>query len=465
MTPLKLLQKNIDFVVLGTVLAIPGVVLLPLVLAYFLIIAPDSTEAESSAESAPTIPVSDYAAAIATVNAAPVRTAAPPSISGAGADPVSVANGYTPEMVSAGQSGYLSVCTACHGTDAKGISGLGKTLIDSEFLHGLTDQEALAFVIKGRDIWDPANTTGVQMPARGGNPGLTDNDILNIISYIRVISGNPGMGPGSAVAAAGGGSTSSPVDATPVATTDPNAPSPSDQWVPPALVPTGDTASGDTGTTPAVNEDGPAMYESYCGDPLNTPVCEFLQTSLADGSLTEEQVTDLIANGTPLFDNPYPVTISQRGGMLMMSDDDVTALVSELKVKAGVAATPTETAPTEASGSDTTTPAAGDAEAEQGRDGATLYAAFCEADDTGKAICEYLLAEITAGNLDDDQLFQLLTLGTPLFDNPYPVTIPQRGGALILSDIDATNLINALKEKAGVEVGAAMQPPPFITAM
>ncbi len=460
MTPLKLLQKNIDFVVLGTVLAIPGVVLLPLVLAYFLIIAPDSTEAESNAENAPTIPVSDYAAAIATVNAAPVRTAAPPSISGAGSDPVSVANGYTPDMVSAGQSGYLGVCTACHGTDAKGISGLGKDLINSEFLHGLTDQEALAFVTVGRDIWDPANTTGVQMPARGGNPGLSDNDILNILAYIRVISGNPGMGPGSAVAAAGGGSTSNPVDATPVATTDPNAPSPSDTWVPPALVPTGDTAAGDT-TTPAVNENGPAMYASYCGDPLNTPVCEFLQTSLADGTLTEEQVTDLIANGTPLFDNPYPVTVSQRGGMLMMSDDDVAALVSELKVKAGVAEAPTETAPAEG---DTTAPAGGDVAEDQGRDGETLYAAFCEADDAGKTICEYLLQEIAAGNLDDAKLFELLTLGTPAFDNPYPITIPQRGGALILSDIDATNLINALKEKAGVEVGAAMQPPPFITA-
>ncbi|MBZ0320950.1 MAG: cytochrome c [Anaerolineae bacterium] len=463
MTPLKLLQKNIDFVVLGTVLAIPGVVLLPLVLAYFLIIAPDDGEASSEAENAPTLAVSNYAAAIATVNAAPVRTAAPPSISGAGSDPVSAANGYTPDMISVGQSSYLAVCTACHGTDARGISGLGKDLITSEFVHTMTDQELLAFIIKGRDIWDPANTTGVQMPARGGNPGLTDNDILNIVAYLRVVSGNPGAGVGTTVASTGGGdtgTTSNPVDATPVATTDPNAPSPSDEWVPPALVPTlpSDTGS-DTGTTAATNENGPAVYAEYCGDPLNTPACEFLQTSLADGTLTEDQVTDLLINGTSPFDNPYPVTISQRGGMLMMSDDDVAALVSELKVQAGVAETPAAT------DGETTTPSDGESEISQGRDGETLYAAFCEADDTGKAICEYLLAEIAAGNLDDDQLFELLTLGTPLFDNPYPVTIPQRGGNLILSDIDVTNLINTLKEKAGVEVGAAMQPPPFITVM
>lgn len=462
MTPLKLLQKNIDFVVLGTVLAIPGVVLLPLVLAYFLIIAPDNGETESDAENAPTIAVSDYAAAIATLNAAPVRTAAPPSISGAGSDPVSAANGYTPEMVSAGQADYLAVCTACHGTDAKGIAGLGKDLINSEFVHTLTDQELLAFVIKGRDMWDPANTTGIQMPARGGNPALTDEDILNIIAYLRVISGNPGAGSGGAVASAGGGetgTTSNPVDATPVATTDPNAPSPSDEWVPPALVPTlAPSTGGDTPTTAATNENGPAVYAEYCGDPLNTPACEFLQTSLADGTLTEDQVTDLLINGTSPFDNPYPVTISQRGGMLMMSDDDVAALVSELKVQAGVAETPSETEPAGDTGG-------GDTETAQGRDGEVLYAAFCEADDTGKAICEWLLAEIAAGNLDDDKLFELLTLGTPLFDNPYPVTIPQRGGNLILSDIDVTNLINTLKEKAGVEVGAAMQPPPFITVM
>lgn len=79
-------------------------------------------------------------------------------------------------------------CSACHGLDAHGLPNLGKNLVESEFVHSLTDQDFLNFVKTGRPIWDPLNTTGVDMPARGGNPTLTDDQILEIIAYIRSIS-------------------------------------------------------------------------------------------------------------------------------------------------------------------------------------------------------------------------------------------------------------------------------------
>ncbi len=93
-----------------------------------------------------------------------------------------------PAKVSAGENSYQSICSACHGFNARGIPGLGKTLIDSEFVDSLTDQELVDFIIVGRQVTDPLNTTGVMMPARGGNPSLTDENLMNIVVYIRSLN-------------------------------------------------------------------------------------------------------------------------------------------------------------------------------------------------------------------------------------------------------------------------------------
>ena len=87
----------------------------------------------------------------------------------------------------AGQTKYQSTCSACHGPDAKGIQGLGKDLTVSEFAKGLPDAELILFVTTGRDPTDPANTTGIQMPPRGGNPALTDQDLADIVVYVRTL--------------------------------------------------------------------------------------------------------------------------------------------------------------------------------------------------------------------------------------------------------------------------------------
>src|SRR5262249_44827512 len=90
--------------------------------------------------------------------------------------------------------------------------GLGKPLIGSKFVNGLTDDQLLAFLQKGRDITDPLNTTGVMMPARGGNPSFTDDKLVEIIAYIRSLNA------GSEAASSTAPTAASPTSSAPVAT-------------------------------------------------------------------------------------------------------------------------------------------------------------------------------------------------------------------------------------------------------
>jgi mono/diheme cytochrome c family protein len=93
-----------------------------------------------------------------------------------------------PAMIAKGEHTFQSVCAACHGFSAQGIAGLGKPLVNSAFVDDLSDDDLAAFIIKGREVSDPANTTGVPMPARGGNPGLSDDDMRNVVAYIRSLN-------------------------------------------------------------------------------------------------------------------------------------------------------------------------------------------------------------------------------------------------------------------------------------
>ena len=87
----------------------------------------------------------------------------------------------------AGESLYQGTCSACHGPDAKGLPALGKDLTTSEFAQNSSDQELLDFVKVGRPVDHPENTQGIDMPPKGGNPALSDEDILNIIAYLRTL--------------------------------------------------------------------------------------------------------------------------------------------------------------------------------------------------------------------------------------------------------------------------------------
>ncbi len=89
-----------------------------------------------------------------------------------------------------GQEVFATTCAACHGPKGEGVQGLGKDMTVSQFIADQTDAQLLEFIKKGRDTSDPLNTTGVAMPPKGGNPALTDEQLVDIIAYIRSIHKN-----------------------------------------------------------------------------------------------------------------------------------------------------------------------------------------------------------------------------------------------------------------------------------
>ena len=84
-----------------------------------------------------------------------------------------------------GQQKFAATCASCHGPDGKGMPNLGKDLTVSQFVKDNSDAEMVAFLLVGRPASDPLNTVGVDMPPKGGNPALTDQDLLDIVSYVR----------------------------------------------------------------------------------------------------------------------------------------------------------------------------------------------------------------------------------------------------------------------------------------
>lgn len=84
-----------------------------------------------------------------------------------------------------GAAVYQSTCAACHGADLTGIDGLGKPLAPSEYVTDHTEEELAAFIAVGRPAGDPDNTQGVDMPPKGGNPSLTDQDLRDVSAYLK----------------------------------------------------------------------------------------------------------------------------------------------------------------------------------------------------------------------------------------------------------------------------------------
>lgn len=79
----------------------------------------------------------------------------------------------------------FTVCAACHGQDGEGVEGLGKELRGNEFIAGMSDEEAVEFLKVGRPSGHELNTTGIDMPPKGGNPALSDEDLYDIVAYVR----------------------------------------------------------------------------------------------------------------------------------------------------------------------------------------------------------------------------------------------------------------------------------------
>jgi disulfide bond formation protein DsbB len=83
---------------------------------------------------------------------------------------------------------FVGTCSSCHGAEATGIPGLGKDLTTSEWVGQQTDAQLVEFLATGRPATHELNTTGVDMPPKGGNPALTDQDLTDIVAYLRSIN-------------------------------------------------------------------------------------------------------------------------------------------------------------------------------------------------------------------------------------------------------------------------------------
>lgn len=92
---------------------------------------------------------------------------------------------YSPDLIAQGQQVFSRQCSACHGQNAQGVPNLGLPLVDSQFINERTDAELVEFITTGRVPSDPQSQTGITMPGKGGNPALTNTEILAVIAYLR----------------------------------------------------------------------------------------------------------------------------------------------------------------------------------------------------------------------------------------------------------------------------------------
>jgi mono/diheme cytochrome c family protein len=105
---------------------------------------------------------------------------------GGSSGPPRVGPNASPEVV-LGQELVDQSCTACHGKDYTGVSGLGTSFVDNAYIQGHTDAELAAFIKEGRLNDAPDNISGIAMPPYGGNPRLTDDDLAAIAAFLRTL--------------------------------------------------------------------------------------------------------------------------------------------------------------------------------------------------------------------------------------------------------------------------------------
>jgi mono/diheme cytochrome c family protein len=260
------------------------------------------------------------------------------------AAPAAAVASYSPEQIALGQQVFSTTCSACHGMDARGVPGLGKNLLESAFVHGLSDDALLQFIIVGRDAFHPDNTTGNAMPARGGNPMVTDAQLMAVVAYLRSQSG---MGPvgdappsGEAVAQAVG-ETHTPVPPTAEPTDSPTQAAPANEpgtAVPAAAVSIA-SAPPTLAPTLAPDFDPAAAYAWSCGgchglDGQGAGVAgPALQNSalMTDAHALRAFLSQQQPPLDPAIDFPHPV----RGGYPELTDAQLDALIAYVQRLAG----------------------------------------------------------------------------------------------------------------------------------
>lgn len=91
------------------------------------------------------------------------------------------------DLFAQGREEFIMNCTSCHGEHGEAKPGLGRDIMHSKFVAERTDDELIGYIKVGRRSNDPLNTTGVDMPPKGGNPALNEAQMRLIVVYIRAL--------------------------------------------------------------------------------------------------------------------------------------------------------------------------------------------------------------------------------------------------------------------------------------
>jgi len=83
--------------------------------------------------------------------------------------------------VAAGQAIYAQTCIACHGANGKGTIPGVADLTDRQGALAKPDVELLTSISEG--FQSPGSM--LAMPANGGNPALTEEDVSAVLAYLR----------------------------------------------------------------------------------------------------------------------------------------------------------------------------------------------------------------------------------------------------------------------------------------
>lgn len=104
-----------------------------------------------------------------------------------GADSAGGAGAAIELAAHAGYDLFVASCAACHGQGGEGMESLGLPLTTSGFVRSQSDKDLITFIKMGRASWDESNTTGIDMPPKGGNPAITDDQLQTVVDYIRAL--------------------------------------------------------------------------------------------------------------------------------------------------------------------------------------------------------------------------------------------------------------------------------------
>ena len=88
---------------------------------------------------------------------------------------------FADDSTAAGKAVYSQTCIACHGANGKGTIPGVRDLTDPDGALAKPDEELIESISNGMQT--PGSV--MAMPAKGGNPNLTEEEIMAVVVYLR----------------------------------------------------------------------------------------------------------------------------------------------------------------------------------------------------------------------------------------------------------------------------------------